>query len=216
MIVINKHPVSEFYYNYCIKSWNEAGFNVERFKASTPESIKRTPELMFTKFNKQQKYVERNMKIPFSETEKACFTSHFRLWKMCVLLNEPILVLEHDTELLTPSNLWVDDTSKYGFVSFDEAVMGCYVIYPWFAKILVRFGHGTSMFCGPLGFIREVARSKKILDKIIYKGHHRRFLSASNQVMSTSHGRTIDHFYITNRHLFFDNNPEQGHNFKYI
>lgn len=214
MIVINRQPVSEFYYNYCIKSWKDAGFNVERFKASTPISIASAPDLFFTRYNYQRKYIK--LKVSFSETEKACFTSHFRLWKMCILLNEPILILEHDTELHTSSNLWVDTSSKYGFVSFDEAAMGCYILYPWFAKILIELCHKTDIFCGPLGFIREVARGNKILDKIVYKGHNRRFQAASNQVMSNTHGRTIDHFYITNRHLFPDSHPEQGHNFKYI
>jgi GR25 family glycosyltransferase involved in LPS biosynthesis len=216
MIVINRHPVSEFYYNHCITSWRDAGFSVERFKASTPDSIARTPDLFFARYNDQRKYINLNLRVSFSETEKACFTSHFRLWKKCALLNEPILILEHDTELHTPSNLWVDVSTKYGFVSFDEAAMGCYVLYPWFAKILIDACHKTDIFCGPLGFIREVATNNKILDKIIFKNHHKRFTAASNQVMSTSHGRTIDHYYITNRHLFSDEHPEQGHNFKYI
>lgn len=216
MIVINKHPVSEFYYNHCITSWKEAGFNVERFKASTPESINRAPDLFFASYNDQRKYIEKKLRVPFSETEKACFTSHYRLWETCVLLNEPILILEHDTELHTPSNLWVDTSSKYGFVSFDEAAMGCYVLYPWFAKFLIEACRAADIFCGPLGFIREIARRKNILDKIIFKSHNKKFQAASNQVMSTTHGRTIDHYYITNRHLFSDGYPEQGHNFKYI
>lgn len=216
MIVINNDPVSEFYYNFCIPSWTNVGLSVTRFKASTPESIKKTPELFFRRFNDQRKYAKLNLRIPFSETEKACFTSHFRLWKMCALYDEPILVLEHDTELHTPSNLWVDTSSKYGFVSFDEAAMGCYVLYPWFAKILIEVCHNTDIFCGPLGFIRDIARKNKILDKVIFKNHHKRFKGASNQVMSKAHGRTIDHFYITNRHLFKDRYPVDGHNFKYI
>jgi GR25 family glycosyltransferase involved in LPS biosynthesis len=214
MIVINRHPVSEFYYNHCITSWKDAGFSVERFKASTPSSIASTPDLFFEKYNGQKKYAK--LRVPFSETEKACFTSHFRLWKKCALYNEPILILEHDTELFAPSNLWVDTSSKYGFVSFDEAAMGCYVLYPWFAKIIIDACHKNDIFCGPLGFIREIARRNKILDKIVFKGHNRRFQAASNQVMSNTHGRTIDHYYITNRHLFPDRYPEQGHKFKYI
>jgi GR25 family glycosyltransferase involved in LPS biosynthesis len=42
---------------------------------------------------------------------KGCFYSHYRLWKKCVELNEPIIILEHDAIITAPwSEIFLKDS----------------------------------------------------------------------------------------------------------
>lgn len=89
MISITGNEISEYYRDICVPTWEEHGYTVEQFEASTPSNFLEDDQLKFTdkKFHGGK----------WSDTEFAVWYSHYRIWKKCVELDEPILVLEHDT-----------------------------------------------------------------------------------------------------------------------
>lgn len=51
----------------------------------------------------EQRAIVKSQKYPMWTTTKGvlgCFASHLALWEMCVLLQEPIIVLEHDAKMV--------------------------------------------------------------------------------------------------------------------
>ncbi|MGL4191278.1 MAG: glycosyltransferase family 25 protein [Vibrio sp.] len=60
-----------------------------------------------------------------SRGELGCYASHYLLWKMCVELNEPIIILEDDVNLLPMFSSYMEiiirKTQQYGFLRLEEA-----------------------------------------------------------------------------------------------
>jgi GR25 family glycosyltransferase involved in LPS biosynthesis len=52
-----------------------------------------------------------------------CFLSHFYLWKKCIELNEPILILEHDAEIIRNID-WLNelDNSDWDMIHLDPCI----------------------------------------------------------------------------------------------
>lgn len=71
------------------------------------------------------------MGLQGSETVAGCFASHYLLWKKCIELNEPIVVLEHDARFLRPipEELEFDKFVTFAYPSFFRA-MDCTFIEP--------------------------------------------------------------------------------------
>jgi GR25 family glycosyltransferase involved in LPS biosynthesis len=199
MIVIDGDERSEYYHDYCKQSWEDIGVSVQKFSAVTPKDLPRQRELKFAQYSTSPKYVARNLKVEISPTERACFYSHFRLWQECVFLNEPILVLEHDTLLEKPENVWYEE--EFGMICYDKAAMGSYVINPWFAKRLVEHMYSIEINNGPFAHIRRFAELEKI-DHLYVNDVHPKYNPASNQVMSKKYGNTIQHFVNEKPELF--------------
>lgn len=184
IIVIKDSEASNYYANYVRKSWEDVGFIVTNFDAVTPEKLSKSKELNFSKYSSQKKYLERNIKKIVSDSEKACWYSHYLLWEECYFNNSPLLVLEHDSLLICPENLWFDDS--YGIIFFDAAAMGSYIITPKFAKNLIIKARSSLISMGPYGFISHF--------DLVVNDLHKKYKIASNQVMSKKYGNTITHF----------------------
>jgi glycosyl transferase family 25 len=69
----------------------ELGVSYERFEAVDG---RKEPHPLFTRYDDSQR--EKYRRKPLSGGELGCFASHFLLWKKCVELNKPIVVLEDD------------------------------------------------------------------------------------------------------------------------
>lgn len=192
MIVIKGNEASEYYANHCIKSWKNFGINVKKFDAITPDDLPNNNFIKWKEYSDQDKYLLKGLKVPITDTEKACFTSHYMLWKKSAEENIPILVLEHDAYLETPENLWYDTTC--GMIYFDKAAMGSYVIMPWFAKIIMDAIEMFNVGSGPYGFLYAVVVKYELKDLYV-NDRHPLYVAASNQVMSKKYGNTIDHYY---------------------
>lgn len=98
MIVIDDHPSSIYYRDRVLPSWLNLGYRVNLFSAVTPKDLDKYSELSF--FKKHNK--KRDSISEFTDTEKAVWYSHFLLWKQCVEDNTPIIICEHDIELVVP------------------------------------------------------------------------------------------------------------------
>ena len=191
MIVIKDNEASEYYADYCSLSWESIGLKINRFDAFVPKDLVNLNELSFTKYSSGVKYLRRNLKAEITETEKACFYSHYSLWKKCAIENKPIFVIEHDSILEKPEKLWYDDSC--GIIFFDRAAMGSYVINPWFAKKLVDFVKEIEINGGPYSIIHRFALRSQYKELII-NDQHKLYDPASRQVMSRKFGNTIEHY----------------------
>lgn len=75
----------------CIASAKKVGIDVEKFPAITPYD---DPVEMAAKLKIPTRYFENDF-CRF-ENAVATYLSHYSLWKKCIELNRPILILEHD------------------------------------------------------------------------------------------------------------------------
>jgi hypothetical protein len=210
MIVIKDNEASEYYANYCTKRWEVFGLHVKRFDAIVPADLKNLTELRWTQYSMSKKYLKRNLKAEITDTEKSCFYSHYMLWKKCIEQNVPFMILEHDSYLEKPENLWYN--SKYGIIFFDKAATGSYIIFPWFAQKIVKRLETATITSGLYAFIAAFAYSERLQNKVV-NSMHEKYLPASNQVMSEKYGNTIEHFCTSNRDFF---KKQQFHKFKKI
>jgi hypothetical protein len=97
MIGITRCFKSLYYSSICLDAWEEMGYSVEWFEATVPETM--GDGLIFSK----RKFGNGNK---FTETEKAIWYSHHRMWES---ITEPTYIIEHDTY---PIRRLVDQTGK--------------------------------------------------------------------------------------------------------
>lgn len=210
IIVIKNNEASEYYANYCIKSWSSFGLDVKIFDAVIPEMLPNLTYLKWTKYSTQDKYRNKGLKVKITDTEKACFTSHYLLWRKSAIENKSIFILEHDAYLEKPENLWYDENC--GIIHFDKAAMGSYVIMPWFAKKLINEIKTIKIGTGPYGYLLNFSVLANLREKYINQSHPL-YVAASNQVMSKKYGSTVEHYYNSDPNLI----KEFGlHKFKMI
>lgn len=98
---------------YCINTAGRFGILVEKFPAIDKfhaEEYMKTYDLKWTWANNNTRTaycpITKLRQHPYKganlQAKIGCFMSHFLLWKMCVDLGEPILILEHDSVFLRP------------------------------------------------------------------------------------------------------------------
>lgn len=191
MIIIKDDPVSEHYASITLPAWKKCGFDVQRFDACTPDKL---PDFtMEFQYLDTWKYIDRNIKKDHTPTEKACWYSHMSLWKKCVDLGRPILVLEHDSYPLHPGLIDVD--TDMDFITYDVYGMACYIISPNIAKISWQrhVELQIPIDLGPYGHIHELLAQKRDTLKGIGI-QTRNFVVAATQILDVNYGATIDHF----------------------
>lgn len=107
VITIRDHEYSESCADRCIRSANRYGIKVEKFYGVD----KHNAYVYLDDYQLVWGWAENNTKVKICEhtglhqfpyntkdlrSKIACSLSHFLLWKKCIDLNEPILILEHD------------------------------------------------------------------------------------------------------------------------
>jgi GR25 family glycosyltransferase involved in LPS biosynthesis len=93
MIAITSNPISMYFKNEVISSWE--GYVVNHFEAKTPKDLSIDCDFLNLAFKQRKK-----SNVEFSDTEKAVWYSHYFLWKRCWDTQTPIIIVEHDVELL--------------------------------------------------------------------------------------------------------------------
>lgn len=98
----------------CIKSAKQVGLDVERFFGVNKQDaleVMKSHNLKWTwagpKNNQKQKCpITKLQQFPYTakdiRAKIGCSMSHYLLWKRCVAMNEPLLILEHDSVFLRP------------------------------------------------------------------------------------------------------------------
>jgi hypothetical protein len=90
---IEGNSISEQYFKEGIKHFKkEFDIDLEMFPARSPELL--SPELRFQEYKVSTH--GRKFKQLIHDTEKACFCTHFELWKRCIKLGKSIACFEHD------------------------------------------------------------------------------------------------------------------------
>jgi GR25 family glycosyltransferase involved in LPS biosynthesis len=204
MISISDNPISQHYKNICVPSWQKFGYSVNHFEAITPRSLKNSNNLKFyKKIRKDGKTT-----VDFTETEKSVWYSHYYLWEMCVNLNEPIIVVEHDAFCLSATDQLHD--TEFTFMcnngkrtkngNLRLLPCGAYYLTPKAAKVLItktkdKFlykDHGEfCIFQNVDGFI--VYYLVLYPDEMGVKLKVSYILECSTQIIDNDIGTTIEH-----------------------
>lgn len=104
-------------------------FKVEQYDAVIPsqvDSLMKQYGLKWTyPWEGQRLDIMSGLKLSAYETADpkkriACFLSHYELWKKCVELNEPIIVLEHDAMFTDKVDLDLIHMSKYDIIALND------------------------------------------------------------------------------------------------
>lgn len=176
MIRMKDHEKSEEYAEISRKSWEKEGFTVTYFDAITPETMTdiepiidfreklllRPKELERQAMAKSKGY---EFKGIFSETEKAVWYSHVKVWEHVIETKEPTIICEHDA-LLNHVN-W--DCENYDFYTLSRNILGAGFYHPNLLrkfqlrlfnendKIIVRMNPDAYMY----DFIHKYTRGKR-------------------------------------------------------
>lgn len=109
-IIHTPHKKSVEYANACLKSFDQyTGWEPELFEGVTPETLPEWEEKypLKIKEHSRAKDFERE-KNPCLKAKKSCSYNHYRLFKKCAELSEPISIIEHDSDC-------VDNWNNYLF-----------------------------------------------------------------------------------------------------
>ena len=121
-VVIKENETSELGYSTLVESSKKVGndFDINRFDAVTPSTYKQAMSdfditwnypwqgevLDFASGLKKKAYITSD-----PENRIACAVSHYTLWKNCIELDEPILILEHDANFTHKINFTLSDSN---------------------------------------------------------------------------------------------------------
>jgi GR25 family glycosyltransferase involved in LPS biosynthesis len=111
VICLQNHKYSNQVADRCIASAKKVGVHVEKFfgvDKEDAEQVMNAHNLVWTWANKntaeavcpKTKLKQHPYRTRDFRTKIGCSMSHFLLWKKCIELNEPILILEHDSVFL--------------------------------------------------------------------------------------------------------------------
>jgi GR25 family glycosyltransferase involved in LPS biosynthesis len=108
-IVIKDNSISETGFSTVLSSSKNVGnnntFQIDRFDAIVPHTVEQTFKkykvewnypLYKDEYDKELKLKKHVYKTSDHQVKKACALSHYSLWKKCIEINEPVLILEHD------------------------------------------------------------------------------------------------------------------------
>ena len=149
VIAIIGLPHSERGAETCIASAKQYDLNVELFPATTryeTEAALRDEGLTLNR-----RIYERISDDPIGDRDKTepgrwhlttpeigCFLSHYGLWKRSVMLNEPVMVFEHDARLIAPPPALFPTILALSFNSSAYGGAAGYIISPAGARIMIR------------------------------------------------------------------------------
>ena len=184
MIRILDDPASSRYAKFTAPSWSDFDFSF--YDAVKPATLQDQRGLQFSDVKAGGK--------PWTDTEKACFYSHYNLWKECATRQDglPYLILEHDALLVDTSQVFFDP--RFQVVYFGQHAMEAVMYTPLTAKKLVQSTQGVLIDRGPMSYLD---RFLGIYSKQSEHGvPHARLLGPSAPVRSVIDpklGTTIDH-----------------------
>ena len=130
-IVMKDVDVSEHGYSQLVQSSNSVGnsFNIQRFEAITPDYVDTTLKNQFITWN----YPWDNpindiatglIKTPYATANPrsriACALSHYLLWKTCIKVRQPILILEHDAKFIDKLDFTPNQTGSFDIIGIND------------------------------------------------------------------------------------------------
>lgn len=145
MIMMRGHKLSEEYARISRKSWENQGYKVKYIDGYTPETMPDYMDLSIRthssktralddEYRKQGKYIEPY----FSETEKAIWYTHHRIWKYIIKTDIPAIIAEHDAKLSQMINGKFEVKDCY-FRQLAENILGASYFTPQFLRRYLKF-----------------------------------------------------------------------------
>ena len=130
-IVMKDVEVSEHGYQKLVESSAAVSnqFNIQKFEAITPEHVDRTLQTHFIRWNYPWDRPVNDIatgliKHPYATVNPnariACALSHYLLWKTCVKLKQPILILEHDTKFIAKLDFTPEQTGRLDIIGIND------------------------------------------------------------------------------------------------
>lgn len=169
-VIFVNEPVSIEQSVESVESFKKIGINVERFSGVYKHNVDVVwdqEELFF--YHKQSD----NKKV---KGVKGCFLSHYLLWKKCLELNEPLLILEHDAIAIRsiPQNILEYDfdvlnldyasrqvTDYWNYVNSDHGFEIC----AWKSSDKKGYGgYNKSSIAGIHGYIIKPSGAEKLIE----------------------------------------------------
>jgi len=152
VIVMDGYDISESQFEDCKNSAKLHNWKIERFPATIGTSItkKDWDEIQVTPLSHKRTMDKLGV--------HGCFFSHFRLWKKCVELNEPIIILEHDAIITAPwPEIFLKDSliklhHRFKTMRYDEdsgewsKSAHAYCLSPDHATKLIKFSQTVGAF----------------------------------------------------------------------
>lgn len=180
------NPVSVYYRDWVMKSWRKGGHKIHLYEAVTPETIPmQKNRLTFdTKLSRGGIIDYDNLVgVGFTETEKAVWYSHFNLWNVCIQINKPIVIIEHDMKLDHRTGLKTENFREKNAVGLGRTKShkikrninlpcGCYYLTPYIASILVKRAKSDPVRINVDGHVKKFLDTDKknwCVDQIIHE-----------------------------------------------
>lgn len=131
-IVIKDNETSERGYRILCASSESAGnkFEINRYNAITHKNVEQVMIDSEVKWNYpwegevidfETGLTKRAYKTGDPRKRMACSMSHFELWQKCYELNEPILILEHDSMFVRPIDFNIEET-KFNVLGINNPI----------------------------------------------------------------------------------------------
>lgn len=121
IIYMKGHSKSEIYAKKCLESCEDTFFKAELFEGTTPATLKNSPINSITHRKNSRALAHYEKSKTHYKIKKSCFSNHVRLWKKCCELNEPIVVLEHDSYFIRNPKLELN-FKDYLILNYESAV----------------------------------------------------------------------------------------------
>lgn len=129
IITLLGNQISEYYLNEIEPTWNLFGYdNIRIFNGITPETIEERCPIKLDFIYKRK--IGRELKY-FTPTEKACWYSHYYLWRKIRREGVPAIVAEHDCKLLQqlPASLEQYDIRSFASHHIKKCLMAASAYY---------------------------------------------------------------------------------------
>lgn len=132
-------------------------FPIEKFLASEPKDVEDQMKQFAIRWNypwngKQindiaSGLVKTGYQTADPNKRVACFLSHYRLWKRCVEIEEPILVLEHDAFFTKKLDIQGLDKSHFNIIAINEPQPGATPKAQDYRDYVIRQADGVGIPC---------------------------------------------------------------------
>jgi len=96
MIFLENNETSEKYKSIGSQSWKNAGYDLDYIQGITPQTF----DSAIRQLNFGKKTTGRNIGKDFTDTEKAIWYSHMKMWDISSRKASPFIIIEHDVMLL--------------------------------------------------------------------------------------------------------------------
>lgn len=157
VIYDENNPVSKMYLEKSLESFADTPLSIEKVQCVTPATLaEQKPVLKFTEDYVNDKYI--GVEKKYTDGEKACFNSHYLLWKEAAKSKSRFIILEHDAFLRSRKKLDMFlPMLKDSFAWNPGLWFECYSVEQSLAKFLEQRYETATIEIGPMAEFQETA-----------------------------------------------------------